>query len=1161
VKKIDQINVRGLGFSEIRLPLWGNNEILMSISQNFRYISLLEIIKKVDKILRQKKSIRHTFEEIVQTIDVSQMLQVPVGLKFMYNDELFSSRDFSNEVVCQQHHFTTHAGNTGFIQLCMGNNQNQNLALMPLEQNFLLDSLLRNLLLYLNAMESSDTSIQKSTRRSNGQSNGVLSSSFLQRFLNANTFNRDIYHDLMPYKVAEILLISSLYDAYAIEREGRFTEHMLGQYGHLNLTTFPRITGVTSLEQALNTLKYKHFDLIIYMVGVDKQLPLIVSQEINRHYPFIPVFLLLNNSSDVAHYSNMHDKIPFIDKLFVWNGDANIFFAMIKMLEDRLNVENDTELGQVRVILLVEDSPEYYSRYLSFLYKVLMEQTKRIIDDVSTDELYKVLRMRARPKILLASDYEEALAVIDRYQDYMLCLITDVKFNREGVSDDQAGIRLLNYTREKLRNLPAIIQSSNESHEKVATQSNALFVHKQSESLYQDFERFITYYLGFGDFEFKDAHDQTIARASNMKEFEKYLKIIPDESLIYHASRDHFSMWIMARGEIKAASVINLKKVADFKNAADLRRDLLQMLKEYRNEQSSGNVIPYEPGMEVTEENVYTLAEGSLGGKGRGLAFIDALIHKYDFNYHVPDIRVRTPKTFVIGTREFELFIKNNRLEAEVFADQSFEALRESFVKGELSPALMTKLESLLLPISKPIAVRSSGLFEDSLTQPFAGVFETYLLPNNHPDLNVRLKQVADAVKLVYASVYSNNARGYVKAIDYKIEDEKMAVVIQEVVGNHFGKYYYPHLSGVAQSYNFYPFAHMKPDEGFALAAVGLGRYVVDGNKAYRFSPRYPGTEIDSAKDQFRNSQVSFYAVDLQKKEPDLLEGEMAGLAELDIDIAEHLGTLKHCASVYNPDSDTMYPGLSKAGPRIINFANILKHNYIPFAKTIEMVLALGKEAMGTAVEIEYAVDLKKDQQGRASFYILQIKPMISSDMQCNIDMDAIRQDSILLYSDHGMGNGLMDEITDVIYADMSRFDKAKTLEMAIEIEQLNQQMVDEQRKYVLIGPGRWGTRDRWIGIPVKWHMISNARVIVETSFDDFPLDASSGSHFFHNVTSMNVGYFSVQPEISRNYIQYEKLENQQVVSKGNFFNHVRFSTPLSVKMDGRNRIYLITTE
>ncbi|PIQ29644.1 MAG: pyruvate, phosphate dikinase [Bacteroidetes bacterium CG18_big_fil_WC_8_21_14_2_50_41_14] len=1131
----------------------------MTKGQNFRYISLLEIINKVDRILRQKKNIEQTFTEIVSTVPFSQVMEVPIRLKLTFNNEEFSSPAFENEVVCQQHHFATLAGNVGTIQLCLGSVQYKEKELKPLEQNFLLDSLLRNIQQFLNSTERNDQNTFNQLHKNTPETNGKVTSSFLQRFLNANTFNRDIYHDLMPYKVGEILLISSLYDAYAIEREGRFTEHMLGQYGQLNLTSFPRITGATSLDQALHLLNFKHFDLIIYMVGAEKKVPLTVSEQINKAYPFIPIFLLLNNSSDVSYYSKILQNIPYIDKLFTWNGDANIFFAMIKMLEDKLNVENDTQLGQVRVILLVEDSPEYYSRYLSFLYKVLMEQTKRIIDDVSTDELYKVLRMRARPKILLASNYEEALEIIDNYQDYMLCLVTDVKFDRNGVLDENAGIALLEYTRKKLRNLPAILQSSDSSYEPIARQHNSLFIHKQSDTLYQDLENFITNYLGFGDFEFKDINGITIARASNMREFEKNLKEISDESLIYHASRDHFSMWIMARGEIRAASIINLKKVADFRDAHELRHDLLQMLKEYRNEQSSGNVIPYEPGMEVTEENVYTLAEGSLGGKGRGLAFIDALIHKYDFNRFIPDIRVRTPKTFVVGTREFEMFIKNNQLEGEVYTQKSFYLLKKQFINGELSSALMTKLESLLSNITKPIAVRSSGLFEDSLTQPFAGVFETYLLPNNHPDIKVRTQQTADAIKLVFASVYSTNAKGYVKAIDYKIEDEKMAVVIQEVVGNQFDNYYYPHISGVAQSYNFYPFAHMKPEEGFAIMALGLGRYVVDGNKAYRFSPHYPGTEINSTKDQFRNSQVNFYAVDLNKQNLNLLEGEMAGLAELDIEVAEYHGSLKHCVSVYHAESDNMYPGLSKTGPRIVNFANVVRYNYIPLAKTIELVLGLGKDAMGNAVEIEFAVDLEKDDHNRASFYILQIKPLISNTMECQIDLEEEDKDSILLYSEKGMGNGIVDDVTDVIYVDLNKFDKTKTQEMALEIESLNQYMIEQKRKYVLIGPGRWGTRDRWIGIPVKWHMISNARVIVETAMDDFPLEASSGSHFFHNVTSMSVGYFTVQPELSTSYINFKMLDDQLLVYQGEYFKHIRFKTPVKIKMDGRKRIYLIS--
>ena len=988
--------------------------------------------------------------------------------------------------------------------------------------------------------------------------NGSVSSRFLQRFLNKYTYNRDIYHDLMPFKVKEILLISSLYDAYAIESEGRFSEHVLGQYGQLNLTSFPRITGASNLGQALQLLKKKSFELIIYMVGVDKTTPLFVCEQIKKEYPSIPVFLLLNNSADTNYFTNKLENINYIDKLFTWNGDANIFFSMIKLLEDKINVENDTQLAKVRVILLVEDSPLFYSRYLSFLYKVIMEQTKRIIDDVSTDELYKVLKMRARPKILLATNYEEATEIINKFPEYMTCLISDVKFERDGKFDENAGIKLLDYTHKKLKNLPTILQSSDSSYAKVAKEKQSLFIHKYSDTLYSDFEHFITNYMGFGDFEFKNKNGDIIAIASNMKEFESFLKKIPNESLLFHASRDHFSMWLMARGEIKAASIINLKKVNDFKNALELREDLLHMLKEYRNERDTGNVIAYSNTVESKEENVYTLAGGSLGGKGRGLAFINALIQNFDFSKFIPDIKVRTPKTFVIGTNEFETFLKRNKLSSILMTNSNYDEIKKHFISGQLSDSLKKKLFDLLKSLTKPIAVRSSGIFEDSLTQPFAGIFETYLLPNNHPEFNVRIQQIEDAIKLVMASVFSNTAKGYVKAIDFKIEEEKMAVIIQEVVGNKFDNLFYPHISGVAQSYNFYPFSHMKPEEGFAIAALGLGKYVVEGNKSYRFSPKYPSTEINSTKDQFRNSQVKFHAVDMNKEDLNLLDGELAGLSENDISVAEKHGTLTHLASVYNPDNNSVYPGVSKVGPRIINFANILKYNYVSLAKTIEIVLELGKNAMGTAIEIEYAVDLAKDKDGKASFYILQIKPLIQSGIDCDIDVESIKKDSIVLYSEKGMGNGIVDDITDVVYANVDSFDKSKTVEMAKEIEEINNTMIEQKRKYVLIGPGRWGTRDRWIGIPVKWHMISNARVIVESSFDDFPLDASSGSHFFHNVTSMNVGYFTVQPELLVSYIKYDILDQQEVITKGKYFSHVRFKKPIVIKMDGKKRIYLI---
>ena len=1130
----------------------------MNDNNSYSYLNLLEIISKINDIVKQRKNISSTFTEIANAAGYYKTENQAIFIRLIYDDKEYKTPNFKLTSFCSERFFETKTSKQGYIQLCRTQPPANSKDVID-DQKYFLTSITNVIVKYLNSIEQiEDDSEGIGAYQTNNIDSGILDSSFLQKFLNKDTYGRDIYHDLMPFKVKEILLISSLYDAYSIEREGRFTEHMLGQYGQLNLTSFPRITGASTISQAFTLLQQKHFDLIIYMVGVDKQSPILVSEQIKNKYQYIPIYFLLNNNSDVSYFNKKAEKFPFIDRVFAWNGDSNIFFSMIKLLEDKINVENDTNIAQVRVILLVEDSSVYYSRYLSFLYKVLMEQTKRIIEDVSADELYKVLRMRARPKVVLASTYEEATTIIDKYKNYMLCLITDVKYEKDGITDENAGIKLLKYTRRKLKNLPTVIQSSDSSFEEVAKANKSLFINKNSESLYQELEHFIMNYLGFGDFVFKDSKGNKIASASNIREFEKQLKKIPDDSLLYHSSRNHFSMWLMARGEISAARVINPKKVSDYKDLKELRYALLTMIKKHRNEKEKGNIIPFTEGMDITEDNIYTLAEGSLGGKGRGLAFINALIHNYEFNKHIPDIKIRTPKTFIIGALEFELFLKNNRLLKLALEEKDDTKVQKAFLKKRLSRETTKKIRLILDIIDKPIAIRSSGLYEDSLTQPFAGIFETYLLPNNHPDKKERVKQVCNAIKMVYASVFSDTAKGYVRAVNYKIEDEKMAIIIQEVVGNQFDYLYYPHLSGVAQSYNFYPFAHMKPEEGFAVAAVGLGKYVVEGNKVYRFSPKYPTIEINSTKDQFRNSQVKFYAVDMRKKDINILEGEMAGLAFKDISIAEKQGTLKHCVSVYNPDNNMIYPGISKQGPRIVNFANILKHNYIPLAKTLETTLELGKEAMGTAVEIEYAVDLTKDKNGRASFFILQIKPLISNSMDCNINLNDIKEEDIVLLSKQGMGNGIIDNITDIIFVDPKDFNKNKTEDMATEIETLNDKMIKEQRNYVLIGPGRWGTRDKWIGIPVKWSQISNAKIIVETSLHNYPLDGSLGSHFFHNVTSMNIGYFTVQSEMKNEFINYDKLRKKQVVTKGNYFTHIRFDKPLSIKMDGKQQIYLV---
>jgi hypothetical protein len=1122
----------------------------------------LACINQTTAILRQGKPIEETLQQIALLIPRAWQYPEFTSARIKWNDKEFATSNFEVTKWKMKQDFSTINNKDGVIEICyMKSFPEMDEGPFLREERHLAENLAGMIAGHINSIEGKTilTKNRDKTKPPKLPAGESPSRQLLQLFLNKNNMARDVYHDLMMFKVKEILLVANLYDAYSIEREGRFTEHVLDEYHQLNLTSVPRITGVSSIEEVFEKLQDKHYDLIIMMVGSDKKAPVELSREVKKEYPYIPVYFLLNNNKDIKYFEDRRQENYTVDRVFAWSGNSNIFFAMIKHLEDKINVENDTKVGLVRVILLVEDSAKYYSRYLPLLYNVVMAQTKRIIDDVSTDELYKVLRMRARPKILLASNYEEALAIFNNYKDYLLCLISDVKFKREGEWDEDAGFRLAKLIKAQIKDLPVVIQSSDESNGNIAYKLRASFINKDSETLEQDFKSFITHYLGFGNFIYRDRRGAQIAIAKSLKEFERNLRTIPDESLIYHARRDHFSLWLMARGEIQAAKIINPHKVTDFKSPVALREYLISIIQKFRNEQNKGKIIPFEKNSILDESNVVNLVPGSLGGKGRGLAFINTLIYNYDFPKYIPNINIKAPRTSVIGTEEFEYFMERNNLYEVVYQETDYEDLKAKFIEGHLTDTLIKKLKIILELIRKPLAIRSSGLFEDSQMQPFAGIFETYILPNNHPEINIRLQQTMDAIKLVFASVFSKTARDYIKAVNYQIEEEKMAVVIQEVVGNQYEDVFYPHISGVAQSYNYYPVSHMKPDEGFAVAAVGLGKYVVEGEKAYRFSPKYPNVEINTPKDQYKNSQVNFFAVDLNKKEFDLLEGDMAGLRRLDIDEAERHGALRHCASVYNAENNAISPGLNQYGPRIVNFANILKYNYIPLAKAIEVVLDVVKEAMGTPVEIEFAVDLNKDKDYKASFYLLQIKPLLGNANDYEIDLETIDQDKVILFSDKGMGNGAIHNLYDVIYADPNKFDKSKTSEMAEDIDRINEGMCKENRKYVLIGPGRWGTRDKWIGIPVVWPQISNAKIIVETSLEGFPLDASSGSHFFHNVTTMNVGYFTVQPEYSKSFIRYDLLDKQEIISESKYFKHVRFKKPITVKMDGRKRISVIS--
>ncbi|MCD4834822.1 MAG: pyruvate, phosphate dikinase [Bacteroidales bacterium] len=1143
-----------------------NNDLNRLLAESKERLKELACINETTIIIKEGKSVEETLQKIALQLPKAWQYPEYTVARILFGGNEYRSPGFEETDWSQKQTFQSIDGEEGTIEIYYTKELPRMFEGPFLKEEINLISNLSNLILgFINSIKAKDIiwkqDKKKEQKKATDESSVKILNSrqLLQKFLNKHNADRDLLHDLMPFKVKEILLIANLYDAYSIEKEGRFSEHILGEYHQLNLTSLPRVTGVSNEDEALEAIENKHFDLVILMMGVDKKTPLNIASALKNKYPYIPTFLLLNSSSDLAVLEEAKRDLSGIDKIFIWNGDSKVFFAMVKLIEDMVNVENDTKLGLTRVILLVEDSPKYYSRYLPMLYKIIMEQTQRLIEDVNTDDLYKVLKMRARPKIILAHTYEEAMDIFNKYRDYFLCVISDVCFPKNNELYDSAGFEFIKFVKKNVLNLPTVLQSSNPENAKKSYELKSNFINKNSESLLQDLKSFINYHLGFGHFVYRDNQGRQIAVAKSMAEFESFLKTVPEDSLVYHAVKNQFSLWLMARGEIQIAKIINPLHIKDFESPKQLRDFLINILRLYRNEQDKGKIVNFSEAAVQEENNIVSLAPGALGGKGRGLAFVNTLIYNFKFKELLPLINVRTPKTSLIGTEEFDIFIESNHLGEKIHEITDYQELRKVFIEGTLSYSLKKKLKVFLKLITKPIAVRSSSLFEDSITQPFSGIFETYLLPNNHHEFEERMKQLMNAIKLVFASIYSKNARNYFKAIDYKVEEEKMAVVLQEVVGNQFDKYYYPHISGTAQSHNFYPVAHMKPDEGFAVAALGLGQYVVEGEKAFRFSPSYPNLEIISTKDLYKGSQVHFYAVNLAKENIDLLEGEDAGLIRLDIDESEKHGTLKHLVSVYDPENDRVSPGLDSYGPRIINFANVLKYEYIPLAKTINVILDVVKEALGSPVEIEFAVDLTKDKNGLASFYLLQIKPLVCNEDDYKVDIEKIDKDHLVLYSERTMGNGKLNNIKDVIFIMPDKFDNTQTIEMKDEIDALNQKMQEAGKQYVLIGPGRWGTRDRFIGVPVAWPQISNAKIIVEMSLDDFALDASLGSHFFHNVTSMNVGYFSVNHKSIKDRISWDILNKQKVINETKHFKHIEFEKPLIITMDGRKRFSAIT--
>ncbi len=676
--------------------------------------------------------------------------------------------------------------------------------------------------------------------------------------------DRDIFQELMPTKVKEILLLATLYDSYSIVREGQFTDKIFGEFLQLNLYTYPRFTSANTEDEALKLIKMHDYDLVIIMVGVDKNIPVRAANAIYKLKSQIPILLLVNNNGDLRYFQTSSTKIESIDRVFVWNGNSNIFLAMIKYIEDKKNVAEDTKNGNVRVILLIEDSIQYYSRYLPMLYTNIMTQTQNLVEDKSADELHKIMKMRARPKVILVSNFEEAVSIINKYKNYLLTVISDVKFQRNGIDDDDAGVDLLRLVNSTLRfPIPVLLQSHDVNNAQRARDVGADFINKNSESLALDIHNYIFKRLGFGNFVFKDTEGNPIMIAHNMAEFQEMFRIVPEMALAYHGQRNSFSTWLMARGEINIAEQLLPYRFEDFKNSNDLRQFCLDVFERVRIQKLRGSIINFDQSLVTGNRYVVRLGKGSLGGKGRGMAFMCNFIENIDFAKIIPELNIRIPATAVIGAMEFDKFLETNNMFDEIYSSNDYERIKGVFLESQFSEELQERLYKYLEKMTNPLAIRSSGLFEDSLVQPFSGVYATYLIPNNHPDIIVRYQQLETAIKLVYASIFTESAMSYFDAVNYKIEEEKMAVIIQEVVGHQYNDHYYPSISGVAQSYNFYPVSYMEPEDGFAVAAVGLGMYVVGGEKAYRFCPKYPQINTLGDHDLVRDSQKEFYAIDM----------------------------------------------------------------------------------------------------------------------------------------------------------------------------------------------------------------------------------------------------------------------------------------------------------
>lgn len=963
---------------------------------------------------------------------------------------------------------------------------------------------------------------------------------------------------LMRYRIRNVLLVSSPYDLFLFEEDGRLYELLREEYRDLNLSFAPDITRVASGHDAIALAKTeKRFDLIITTLHI-KDMPAHEFARLVRESGLdIPIVLLAYDHRELSEILLYHKPSVF-DHVFVWQGDFRIIIAIIKHLEDRANVEQDTRIIGVQVIILIEDQVRYYSSFLPIIYKELFNQAQRLISE-GINLSHKFLRMRARPKILLCTNFEEAWEHFSKYKEYILGIISDVDFMRDGKEDPEAGLEFAKRVKQEFADIPILLQSYVPENAEKAREIGAAFLLKDSPTLLEELRHFMLSQFGFGDFVFRTPDGREVGRATDLRSLEKLLHTVPEESIKFHGERNHFSNWLKARTEFGLAHRLRPRRVSDYATIEDLRQDLISTLREYRQMRQRGMITDFsrETFYPYSYSSFARIGRGSLGGKARGLTFVNRLIYNYKLHNKFDGVKIYVPPAVVLGTDVFDEFLEANDLRH--FALNTFDdrEITRRFLEARYFPkSVENDLADFLDMVKIPLAVRSSSLLEDSQYYPFAGVYKTYMLPNNHPDHRQRLKQLVNAVKRVYASTFFQNAKDYFKVTSYRLEEEKMAVVIQKLVGSQHENRFYPDFAGVAKSYNFYPIPPQKSTDGAAMAALGLGKTVVDGGLCVKFSPRYPNQlpQFYTIADSMKSSQQKFYALNLDGCLDDFDETEdLFRLLQLyGLEVAERDGTLKYVGSTYSHENNTIYDGVARQGPRLVTFAPILKHKLFPLPEILEMLLEMGDWAMGTPVEIEFAVNLSLPEDRPKEFAFLQMRPLALRYEFDVLDIDETDRCDLICRSDNVLGNGVITDIFDVVIVNIDRFNRLRSRDVAAEVNIFNSKLVAANRPYILVGVGRWGSLDPFLGIPVKWEHIAGARVIVETGFKDISIAPSQGSHFFHNLTSFSVGYFTIGANSNHNFIDWEWLLTRPAQEEFHFTKHLHFDKPITVKMNGR---------